>query len=56
MTKRNILVTFQGVSKGHEGSVPLLPSGVKKTSCVFKAAVKSKGVGVPSSLDKGKGV
>ena len=44
----------QSTNKGLKDSAALLPTRVKKTSRVFKSSVKSIGVGVPSSVDKGK--
>ena len=51
-----IASTSKIASKSLEGSAPLLPTGVKNTSRVFKPPVKSKGVVVPSSMGKGNGV
>ena len=58
-TDRNveaIVSSFQAASEEHEDSAPLLITGAKRISRVFKPPVKTKGVGVPFSMENGKGV
>ena len=45
-----IASTSKAASMGLEGSALLLPTGVKKTSRVFKTSVKNKGVAVPDAI------
>ena len=47
-----IASTSQAANRFSEGSAPLHSTGGKKTSRALKPPVKSKGVAVPSSLDK----